>query len=169
MGFNKAKIFFLLSVLILLGGCRYSFTGASVPSYLKTIAIPIVKDQSGSGLPNLRDDFTNTLLQKFIDDNTLQVTDKSNADAVLECTVVSLSDAPSVISGNERVSTRRITLRVRAVYKDLVKRKTVFNKTFSNFGDYSTDGDVITQREAAVQKAVDLITDDILLAVVSNW
>ena len=30
-----------------LAGCAYSFTGASVPAHLKTIAIPLVDDQSG--------------------------------------------------------------------------------------------------------------------------
>ncbi len=169
MAFNKKIIVGLIFSALLLAGCHYSFTGASVPPYLKTIAIPIFKDQSGSGEPTLRDDFTNQLIQKFIDDNSLQVTDKSNADALLECTVVSLQDAPAVISGGEQVTSRRITIKVRAVYKDLVKRKTVFNKIFSNFGDYSTDGDITTLREQAIQKAVDLITDDILLAVVSNW
>ncbi len=169
MAFNKKINTAILFLTFLVAGCHYSFTGASVPPHLKTIAIPIFRDQSGSGEPTLRNDFTNQLIQKFIDDNSLQVTDKSNANALLECTIISLRDAPAIISGGEQVSTRRVTITVRAVYKDLVKRKTVFSKTFSNFGDYKTEGDIPSLREQAIQKAVDLITDDILLAVVSNW
>ncbi len=169
MEFNKKILLTFVLTAIVLAGCRYSFTGASVPPHLKTIAIPIFKDRSGSGEPTLRDDFTNQLIQKFIDDNSLQVTDKSNANALLECTIISLRDAPAIISGGEKVTTRRVTITVQAVYKDLVKRKTIFNKNFSNFGDYNNEGDIQTLREQAIQKAVDLITDDILLAVVSNW
>ena len=169
MVFNRKIFSTLLLLAFIISGCRYSFTGASVPSHLKTIAIPIFKDRSGSGEPTLRDDFTNQLIQKFIEDNSLQVTDKANADALLECTIVSLRDAPAIISGGEQVTTRRITITVQAIYKDLVKRKTVFNKNFSNFGDYKNEGDIQSLREQAIQKAVDLITDDILLAVVSNW
>ena len=42
-----------------IAGCAYSFTGASVPSHLKTVAIPLVDDQSGFGEPGLREYFTN--------------------------------------------------------------------------------------------------------------
>ena len=50
-------------------GCPYSFSGASVPPHLKTIAIPFAEDRSGSGEPGLRELLTEKLTQKFIDDN----------------------------------------------------------------------------------------------------
>lgn len=53
-------------VLFLLPGCRYSFSGGSVPPHLKTIAIPIVQDQSGYGDPTLRDEFTQQLDRKSV-------------------------------------------------------------------------------------------------------
>jgi len=150
------------------GCCAYSFTGASVPKYLKTIAIPNAEDRSSSGEPGLSEMFTSKLTQKFIDDNTLQVTNKSNADAILECTITSLSDVPSVVAAGENVTSRRITITVRVVYKDLVKRKTVFDKSFSNYGDYRSGGS-INDRKNAIETAIDRITDDILLDTVSGW
>jgi hypothetical protein len=155
--------------LIIIEGCSYSFTGASVPSHIKTIAIPIVQDRSGSGEADLSDNFTNELIQFFLDDNTLQVTEKTRADAVLECTILSLSDAPSMISGNENVTTRRITIQVRAIYKDLVKRKTTFDRNLSNFSDYKSSENAVANRIDAINAAIDKLSEDILLAVVSNW
>jgi len=163
-----ASIVLLLPVLLLVG-CSYSFTGASVPPHLHTIAIPNAVDRSGSGEPALRDDFTNELIQKFIDDNSLQVTNKTSADAILNCTIISLPDAPVVIAGGEDVTKRRITIKVKAVYKDLVKRKTVWDKTFSNYGDYENKDDITSARQAAITTAIDRVTEDILLGVVSNW
>ena len=58
-------------------GCAYSFTGASVPPHLKTIAIPLVDDQSGLGEPGLREKFTTELIQLFTSDNSLEVADRS--------------------------------------------------------------------------------------------
>lgn len=146
------------------GCCGYSFTGASVPEHLKTIAIPVADDKSGAGEPGLRELLTEKLTQKFIDDNTLLVADRTNADAVLECSIVSLSDAPAIITAGENVSSRRITITVHVTYRDLVKRITVFDKTFSNYGDYPP-GD----RNSAIDLAVDNITEDILLETVSGW
>ena len=54
--------------------------------------------------------------------------------------------------------------------KSLVERKTIFDRNFSNFGNYSVDSPDIQQaRLDAISQAIDLITEDILLAVVSNW
>lgn len=164
-------ILFISSLLINFEGCGvYSFTGASVHGNIKTIAIPIADDRSGSGEPNLRETLTNTLIQKFIDDNTLRVSERNNANAVLECTITGFSDAPSVVSAGENVTSRRITISVLVTYKDLVTKKNIFEKTFSNYGDYPPVGaGSINGRRDAVVKAVDKITDDILLDTVSGW
>ncbi len=165
------KIFFLFIIAVVInftGCCVYSFTGASVPQHLKTIAIPIAEDRSGSGEPGLKELLTDQLVQKFINDNTLQVTDKSNADALLECVILPLSDAPAVVAAGENVEVRRITINVQVTYRDLLKRKTIFDKKFSNYGDYPSGGN-ISQRRDAIQSAVDKITEDILLDTVSGW
>lgn len=149
--------------------CSYSFTGASVPEHLKTIAIPVADDRSGAGEPGLRELFTSMLTQKFIDDNTLRVSDRVNANASLDCVISSFSDAPAVVNSGENVQTRRITIGVQVIYKDLVKRKTIFEQTFSNYGDYNAQTGGLTLKNAAISVAVDKITQDILLAAVSGW
>ena len=148
--------------------CAYSFTGASVPEHLKTIAIPIADDRSGSGEAGLRENLIQKLIQKFIDDNTLQVSERTTANALLECSIVSLSDAPAIVSAGENITSRRITVGVKVIYRDLVKRTTVFEKTFSNYSDYLST-DPIQGRKTAIETAIDLISEDILLDTVSGW
>jgi hypothetical protein len=133
---------------------------------LNTIGIPIADDRSGSGEPGLRELFTERLTRKFIDDNTLQVTERTAADAILDCTIISLSDAPAIVTAGEQVSSRRVTLAVQVNYKDLIKRKTIFEKNFSNYGDYSAESG---SRRTAIEEAVEKITEDILLDTVSGW
>lgn len=161
-------LFITAMVLNFIGCCMYSFTGAAVPGHLKTIAIPIADDRSGGAEPGLREKLTEVLTQKFIDDNTLQVTDKSSADAVLECTVISISDAPAIVTAGEQIASRRITITVSVVNKDLVKKKNIFEQTFSNYGDYPSGGSIDT-RKNAINEAIDKIAQDILLAAVSGW
>jgi len=170
---NRIKIFVavILSSIIIFG-CSYSFTGASIPPHLSSIAIPLFDDRSGSGEPNLREDFTNELITKFIDDNSLQIRERTEADAILESTVLSISDAPSSVGaqdGIENVDSRRVTITVKVIYRDFIKKTTIFEQNFSNYGDYVNEGDITTNRNGAIQEAIDKITEDILLAVVSNW
>lgn len=157
--------------------CSYSFTGASVPPHLKTVSIPLFIDRSGSGEFDLSEKLTNELIKKFIDDNTLTIGDKLKSDSIIDGTVVSLTDGPAVVSGGvaetgrEKITARRITITVKVVYRDLVKRQTIFERTFSNYGDYAVDdnGDITLLRRKAIDIAINRITEDILLGVVSNW
>jgi len=176
MKLKQKNKFYLSTMLLLIAAtminltscCTYSFTGSSVPGHLQTVAIPIAEDRSGAGLPGLRELLTQGLIREFIDDNSLQVTDRTQADAIIECTIVSYSDAPSIVAAGENVEQRRVTVTVRVLYKDLVKRVNIFDKNFSNFGDYKP-GTAQNERVLASEVAIDKITEDILLAVVAGW
>lgn len=161
-------LFIIIVMINFAGCCVYSFTGASVPKYLKTISIPPALDRSSSGEPGLSDIFTNKLTQKFIDDNTLRVANKSTADATIDCVITSLTDMPVVVAAGENVTSRRITISVQVTYRDLVKKKTIYEKSFSNYGDYPSGGSLSLRRNA-IETAIDHITDDILLETVSGW
>jgi len=168
--FSRSIILFLAALFCYsLTSCSYSFSGSSVPSHLKTIAIPIFVDKSGSGEFDLNQRLTKQVIQKFIDDNSLLVSDKLNSNAQLEGTITAISDAPAVVSGGEKISSRRITISVRIIYKDNVKKQQIFDRNFSNYGDYPVGGDITSVRKQAIETAIDRIAEDILLGVVSNW
>ncbi len=162
----KNFISILLSFIIF--GCAYSFTGASIPSDMKTIAIPVFDDVSGYTEAGLRENLTNILIQKFIQDNSLQVVDRRYSDTILEGIITSLRDEPFVITGNERVNSRRIVISVKAKFIDQRSKKQLWEKSFSQYSDYAADGGLIAKQQA-IQKAIENLTEDILIATVSDW
>ncbi|MCX7609985.1 MAG: LPS assembly lipoprotein LptE [Ignavibacterium sp.] len=158
---------FFLSISIV-GCCAYSFTGASVPSHLKSIAIPVADDRSGSAEAGLREMLTQKLIQKFVDDNSLQVVDRLNANSILETAIVSFADAPAIISAGENITSRRITIGIKASYRDLVKKIVIFDKVFTNYANYPASGS-INDRNKAIEEIIEKSTEDILLETVSGW
>ncbi len=168
MTFNRKNILALFITGIIVSACTYSFTGASIPPHLETIAIPIAADRTSKGEATLSDDFTNELVTKFLDDNSFQITSKDKADCLLECTLTRINEKPETFS-TEAITQNKLTVTAKVVYRDLVMKKVVFNKSFSNFANYNTDGDQVQARLDAIQTAIDKLTEDILLAVVSNW
>ncbi|MBT8387524.1 MAG: hypothetical protein KJO12_08955, partial [Ignavibacteria bacterium] len=99
---NRTKLislflFISFTMVKFIGCCTYSFTGASVPEHLNSIAIPIAEDRSGAGVPGLRELLTEEIINKFIEDNSLQVAERTKANAILESVIVSFSDAPSIV------------------------------------------------------------------------
>ena len=168
---NPVLLFFVFvyfSIFNMVVGCTYSFKGGSVPPHLKTIAIPIVEDQSAYGDPTLRDSFTKQLVDRFTNDNTLQLTDRNMADAMLEGVVTEVKDAPLVLQGGEQVAQRRITVTVRMTFQDLKLHKSIWEKSFSNWGDYPSGGG-LTQRSEGTADAVKKLTEDILNETVAGW
>jgi len=153
---------------ILLAGCFYSFTGSSVPAHLRTVVISLFDDQTNSAEPSLREDFTNRLIERFRRDNSLEVTDLTGADCALEGSVSSFSEQPTVVAAGETVQKFRITVGVRALFRDQKLKKTVYEKTFSDWGEYEIGGDPAA-RKAALDAAIDKLTEDILLETVSGW
>ena len=161
-------VFFILrsSFLIYFAGCAYSFSGSSVPPHLKTVAIPLFEDQSGFGEPGLRESFTKRLIDIFINDNSLEIADRNAADSILEGSILTVVDAPSVIAPGEQVSKRRINVTVHVVFQDLKLRKKVWEKDFSNWGEYSMG---VELRNVALTQALNKVTEDILIETVSGW
>ena len=155
----------LLGVSAMLGGC-YSFTGSSVPAHIKSIAVTLFDDQSGFGEAGVREKFSRKLVDLFTSDNNLEISDKTNADSILEGAITAIRDEPAVITTGEQTKSRRITITVHAVYTDMKLRKKMWERDFSQMGEYTVGTDV---RTTAVDIAINKISEDILIETVSGW
>ncbi len=148
-------------------GC-YSFTGASVPPHLKTIAIPLFDDQSGSGEPTLREQLTDKLQESFRKDNNFQLADRRTADALLEGVIMSMQNEPAIVQKGESVSKNRITVNVKVTYRDQKLKKLIWEKQFSRYADYEISKGP-SAKSGAITTAIEQVVEDILLDTVSGW
>ncbi len=149
-----------------LAGC-YSFTGSSVPEHLKTLQIAAVSDNSGYGNPKYKDKLSMLLFDKFKNDNSFALVER-RGNARLNVVIASIRDEATVISPGELEKERKMTLSCSVEYYDAVKKKSIWKKSFSNYGVYEISN-AVAGREEAVSSALEKISDDILLAVVSGW
>ena len=159
----------LVLLVLVLQGC-YSFTGASLPPYIRTVAVPPFEELSGAGVAPLSAEFTEKLIDAIETQSSLGIeSDISRADALVEAAIVSFSDEPSQLgSETERAVINRITIVVRASFNDLVEDKPFFTSMpFNGFDDY-TVGD-FAGKEKAIDAAVDQIVDDLFNRMISNW
>ncbi len=170
MIYKNVKISLFLSAIFFgLSACSYSFSGASVPQHLKTISIETFADNSRSAEANLSETLTNNLVQKFIDDNNLQVSNQGNSDSRLSGKIILLKDETETISGSE-ITQKRISIKVKASYFDIIKNKKVFEKEFTSYSNYNSNAsDVTAIRTEAINLVLEQIAEDILLAVVARW
>lgn len=166
--FPKIFLFFIFACYIF-QGC-YSFTGGSVPEHLKTIYIAAVSDNSGYGNPLYKDNLTQLLVDRFRDDNSFKITE-TVGDARLSVSINTINDATlAVRSGRQGTleNERQITVNCSVEYYDALKKKSIWSKTFSNYSIYEL-ANAQQARDEAVQLALEQLSDDIFLAIVSGW
>jgi hypothetical protein len=166
------NVFILVMVIGLSGcaGCPYSFTGASVPPHINTIAIPMFDDQSGFGDPQLREILTDQVTQRFERDGNLRIAERNQADSILEGVITRVADEISIVEGGAaRASVQRITITVRITWQDIVERKVIFENTVSNWGEYDVGAGGPAQRQEGINEAVEKLSDDILIATIARW
>lgn len=165
---NKSISIAFLFLLLFSGVSCYTFSGASIPAHIKTIGIPLASDNSGFGRSEIRQTLTTELSDKFTREGSLQVIDRAKSDALLEVTVSRISDDPINVKAGEELSTKRVTISVDAVYKDQKLQKTVWERNFSQFADYPV-AQSLQGFNTALAGAIDKLTQDMLLGVISNW
>ena len=161
----------LVLLLAAAPGCAYySFTGATVPTHLNTVAIPLAEDNSLSPLTTLDDELTDLLITRFVRQTRLSLEEnEDDADALLTVRIDRYANAPTSVSGQERAELNRITLSVSVRYYDRVEDKELLQRTFSSFADYSPlEGSLELEEETALA-ALENIADDIFTAATSNW
>ncbi len=166
--------YFLRSLLLLCVLCVnlfigcYSFSGASIPAHLKTIGIPLSTDNSGFGRSEIRQLLTDQLQQKFTREGSLQVRDRAVSDAVLEVTITRVTDDPISVKAGDELTNKRVTIVVDAMYQDKKMQKVVWQRSFSQYADYPVSQS-LEGFNAATKSALDKLTEDLLLGVISNW
>lgn len=150
----------------------YSFTGGSIPAHLKTLSIPLADDTSGFGNAQLRESLTQQLVQAFRRENAFSLV-QERSDAVLEVSITNISENTATVQQStaqqgEAERDKQVIVSVKVVYQDLVKQKQIWEKQFAPPQTYAIAAG-LQGRDAAIERALKQIANDVLLAVVSGW
>jgi hypothetical protein len=161
----------LLVLAVALSGCSYySFSGATIPSHLSTIAIPPAQDNSVSPVGTLGQTLTDLLADNFVGRTKLSLTtNESNADATLEARIVGYQNEPRGVSGEERATVNRVTIRIQVRYYDQVEDREMLSETVTGFGEYDPVEAGLDGERQAAQTALERAADNIFTNATSNW
>lgn len=160
----------LLSLLLLTGCGYYSFTGASIPDDIQTLALPEAELRAATPVPSLGADLTALLTDRFIRQTRLRLEeDETAADAFLETAVEGYRNDPAAVSGAEQAERSRVTVTVRVRYGRRGADELLLDRTFSAFAEYDPASDGAEGETQAAAAALRQIADDIFTAATSNW
>ena len=161
----------LLIPFLFFSGClKYSFSGASIPEGVNTIFIPFFADQSAGEVADLSDRLNQALIDRFINQSSLNLANNRNgADAILEGSIVSYSNAPFSVSGEDRADQNEVSIGVRGTFQFSNKQETEWNKSFSGAATYDPNENPIEGERNAAQEALEQIANNMFNDAVSGW
>ena len=160
----------LLTGSLLLGGCAfYSFTGATIPGHLNTIAVPLATDRTDGPLPTLDEILTQQVIAQFVNQTRLQLTSsETDADALLDLRIEQYSNNPTAVGGDQ-AARNRVSLSVAVRYVDQVNDEELLDRSFSGSEEYDPIELGPAGEEEAARAALDIIAQDIFTAATSDW
>lgn len=139
----------------------YSFSGSTLPSHIKTVAVPLLDNKTAEF--GIDQQLTDALITAITQDNSLKIADNRTADSILRGTIVTISETAGAYDKNENASGFRVTITVTVSYEDIKKKKTLWEENLSQWGSYEED------RNIGIEEAIDKLTTEILNRTVSGW
>jgi hypothetical protein len=165
MDSKRTCLFTVIILSAILSGCVYSFKG-SLPSYIRNVSIPLFDDNTA--YPNVRENLTNSVIAGFTSDNTLKVTEETYADIIITGTIQSIINRPAIMTEGETVEGYQVYVNVKVKCEDIKNNKVLWEKNLSSYGTMSASGSQ-DERDAAINQAIEKISEDILNNTLANW
>ena len=168
---KRFSLVLVLGIIFLQSGClRYSFTGTSIPEGVNTIYIPFFPDQSNSGFGDLSDRLNQALIERFVNQSRLQLANnESDADAVIDGSIVSYSNRPFSIGGDEQANQNQVQISVRGSFQYQTEEEALWNKNFTGTFTFDPADDPINGEQEAADEALEQIANDMFNDAVSSW
>lgn len=168
------KILAFLIVPLLLNSC-YSFTGSSLSPETKTILIRDFPNNSALMNPNLAQQFSTDIQNRFLQRTTLKGTTEK-PDILIEGEITDYSITPTTIStpvnspgGNIQAAQNKLTITVKVHYENRIENDKSFDKTYSDEAVFSSDLDINAIEASQVKVVNERIINKVFNDIVANW
>lgn len=169
---NKARVFSLVMVMLLLQGCgvkvNYSFGGATIDPAVKTISISYFQNRASLVQPTLSQDITDALIDKCKAQTNLKMV-SSGGDVSFEGYITNYTSTPFTATSTEQSAMNRFTISVKVKFINTVNPDLNFEQSFSRYQDYSSNLDLSSVEEELSEEIVKLIIEDIFNKAFVNW
>jgi len=156
---------FLPLILFAFGCSYYSFSGSTLPSHIKTVAVPLITNRTTQY--GIEEKLTESLINALVKDNTLKVVPEGRADSVLRGSVVDYKKEAYTYDENENVKEYIVRIYVNASFEDLRKKRELWKEErLEGWGTYLAQGET---EDKAQERAIDKLSEDLVNKLIAGW
>ncbi len=169
----KKKFIIALALLAVavLGGCsivNYSFSGTSIQADVKTVTINYFEYKALKVNPNLSNDLTEAMRDKFRKLTKLEQVEM-DGDLELQGEVTGYEVRAAAVTANEVAAQNRLTVTVKLKFTNRKYPEDDFEKSFSAYSDYDSNNSLDAVESTLCQEIIDKLVEDMFNASVAQW
>lgn len=153
------------------GGCsivKYSFSGTSIQSDVKTVTINYFEYKALKVNPNLSNDLTEALRDKFRKLTKLEQVDM-DGDLELLGEITGYEVRAAAVTANEVAAQNRLTVTVKLKFTNRKYPEDDFENNFSAYSDYDSTYSLDAVESTLCQEIVEKLVEDMFNASVAQW
>ena len=148
-------------------GCGvYSFTGHGIAG-IESISIQPFDNQTAEF--GIKEELTDKVLSSLLENRSLAVADRSNADAILFGNLLSVTDRPLTYASDESVAEYEVVITVSFILTMPDKTEPLWEGNITGVGSYPYTVGSLEEREEGVAKALDRLAEDLINKLTSDW
>ena len=142
--------------------CGYS-TRSLLPAHLQTVHITLFTNKTlKAGLDELA---SNQVIRAFGSGSNLRITDKQNADLVVEGDVSGFSKTPYTYTSDQNVIDYKVTVTFKVRCVDVARNDVFWEGSVSEWATYSADAD----EDGAIDEAMKKTAELLVVKILTNW
>ena len=160
-----------LSIIsFLLVGCaiRMTFSGASIPSDIKTVSVQYINNRAPLINPTLSQTLTEELKDRITNESRLILRD-GTGDVDFSGEITGYSTSPMAIKADAVSAETRLTIQIKIRYRNFKNPKDNWESTFSAYEDFESSKNINEVESELVTLIVDKLTESIFNKAFANW
>ena len=167
------SILYIPVIILFFAGCsgyHLSGYGSALPSYIRSIAIPVLKNSSSE--PNIQKDATDAIRRAFISDGRLKVVDTRKAELLIRGTLTDYQLRAVSFNSEDSAEEYIVRLGIHVEAYDRVKKKIIFKQKFTTQWDYrssSVVADSESSRYAALKGAYEDLAERLVSITIEQF
>jgi hypothetical protein len=169
---NLIKVLFLsFCVAFVVTACKisYSFTGGTLSADVKTFSVQFFPNRAPLVNPNLSNQFTEALKEKFRGQTSLDEIVDGEGHLNFDGEITGYRTQALDVTANDISATNRLTVTIKVRFTNEIETENDFDKSFSAFRDFDSDKQLSDVEEGLVEEILEDIIDDIYNESVVNW
>ena len=162
---------FLISFLcacMVVTSCYYSTSQGSRAGDIRNIVIPLFDNSTVE--TDIQETLTEEVIEQFLNNGEFRIVDLRQADAAIIGVITDLQEVSVAFSEGTLAREVRLWIVVDVRFETVDKKEVVWEeRQLRTYGDYAIDTGTETDREPAIETAIEKMAEEILNQSISGW